>query len=273
MRQQPLSSAVTLLLAVPALAGGTVALDLSSSHNGGSVAPGAIIDWTVTATVSSGDNLGLAGVVLDLIQAPANPRLIEIAQADAVPSGMENFSVPAGISNFGEAGAPTGYVGVQRGVPGGKNLIQIGGSQNTLGVPGVAIGTNVNVISGVGQIGPQVIASGSFAAPSAPGVYAYSLTNAVANVIDQINSPPGFSSVSAATVNISAGTIQFGVQNNCPADLDHDNAIDLGDLTILLSNFGIMGGATPEQGDIDDDDAVDLSDLTILLSQFGAACP
>jgi hypothetical protein len=55
-------------------------------------------------------------------------------------------------------------------------------------------------------------------------------------------------------------------------DVNNDNVTDLGDLTILLSNFGTLSGATFGQGDLTGDGAVDLNDLTILLSGFGLSC-
>lgn len=58
----------------------------------------------------------------------------------------------------------------------------------------------------------------------------------------------------------------------CPGDLNGDHAVDIGDLAILLANFGTQSGATLEDGDLDGDSDVDLSDLTALLSAFGNAC-
>ncbi len=60
-------------------------------------------------------------------------------------------------------------------------------------------------------------------------------------------------------------------QNPCPGDLDGDLDVDLTDLSMLLSNFGITG-ATPDQGDFDGDGDVDLADLSVLLSAFGQTC-
>ena len=57
----------------------------------------------------------------------------------------------------------------------------------------------------------------------------------------------------------------------CP-DLNGDNAVDLTDLAILLSNFGLPSGATRAQGDLDGDGAVTLTDLATLLSAFGSPC-
>lgn len=58
----------------------------------------------------------------------------------------------------------------------------------------------------------------------------------------------------------------------CPADLNADGAVNLGDLTQLLSNFGMMQSANPDQGDLDNDDDVDLADLSGLLANFGVIC-
>jgi len=44
----------------------------------------------------------------------------------------------------------------------------------------------------------------------------------------------------------------------------------LGDLAILLANFGTPSGTI--YGDLDLDGDVDLSDLAILLARFGSTC-
>ncbi|MBI5864637.1 MAG: immunoglobulin domain-containing protein [Planctomycetes bacterium] len=58
----------------------------------------------------------------------------------------------------------------------------------------------------------------------------------------------------------------------CPGDFNHDSIRDLGDLTILLSNFGTASGATADQGDVDGDGDVDLTDLSAFLAMFGSPC-
>jgi len=60
-------------------------------------------------------------------------------------------------------------------------------------------------------------------------------------------------------------------ESTCPADFDGNGVVDLGDLAILLANFGTPSGAT--DGDTDGDGDVDLSDLAVLLSAFGSPCP
>ncbi|RMG39295.1 MAG: hypothetical protein D6725_05435 [Planctomycetota bacterium] len=57
----------------------------------------------------------------------------------------------------------------------------------------------------------------------------------------------------------------------CPGDFNSDGVVDIGDLSILLGNFGGAGG--PADGDMDGDGDVDLTDLASLLAVFGTPCP
>jgi len=267
-----LISTVSLLLAGTALAQ-TVTVTLTSPQNGAGVAPGATISWQIAFTASAGDNQGLALLSADLTQDAGNATLLDIPPADSVPAAMSNFSRPDGISNPGETDPVSGYTGVQRGTAGQQNLIQIGGGQNTFGqaLPvGAGIGENANVAAGVGQGGSQMLASGSFVAPSACGSYTFSLANVQANVLTQVNAPPTASTVASATVDASAGTITFSVV--IAGDLDGDGDVDLGDLAVMLSNFGTPSGALPEDGDLDGDGDVDLADLAVQLANFGSVC-
>ena len=54
--------------------------------------------------------------------------------------------------------------------------------------------------------------------------------------------------------------------------MNADGNVDLSDLAILLSHFGMQNGAGPEDGDGDADGDVDLNDLSLLLARFGSAC-
>jgi trimeric autotransporter adhesin len=56
------------------------------------------------------------------------------------------------------------------------------------------------------------------------------------------------------------------------ADLDHDGAVGLQDLLVVLQNFGRVGTMTRADGDLDDDRDVDLTDLAGLLRGFGVTC-
>lgn len=58
----------------------------------------------------------------------------------------------------------------------------------------------------------------------------------------------------------------------CPGDLTHDGAVDIEDLSILLSHFGMGSGAGPDDGDLDLDGDVDIEDLSNLLAVFGTVC-
>ncbi len=61
------------------------------------------------------------------------------------------------------------------------------------------------------------------------------------------------------------------VPADCP-DLDGDGAVNLADLSILLTNFGVASGMQFEDGDLDGDGDVDLADLSALLERFGVSC-
>jgi len=69
------------------------------------------------------------------------------------------------------------------------------------------------------------------------------------------------------------GTLNLAVTfPDIAADIDHDGDVDLGDLSVLLANFGVLSGATFEDGDIDGDGDVDLADLGVALATFGNSC-
>lgn len=54
----------------------------------------------------------------------------------------------------------------------------------------------------------------------------------------------------------------------CPGDLNGDRVVDLSDLGIVLSAYGLNAN-----GDLDGDGDTDLSDLGIVLSAYGSTCP
>jgi hypothetical protein len=58
------------------------------------------------------------------------------------------------------------------------------------------------------------------------------------------------------------------VPDSCPADLNADGAVNVGDLLQLLGAWGSSGGPA----DLDDDGLVNVGDLLILLGEWGA-CP
>lgn len=80
--------------------------------------------------------------------------------------------------------------------------------------------------------------------------------------------PTRFASTPAETF---VGTLNRGVwrltEPTLASDLDGDGDVDLGDLGILLADFGCDTGSCA--GDIDGDGATGLGDLGLLLSEFG----
>ena len=61
-----------------------------------------------------------------------------------------------------------------------------------------------------------------------------------------------------------------GAPGKCPWDLDGDGVVGIGDLLILVGNFGPCDGECP--ADFDEDGFVGASDLLALISNFGE-CP
>lgn len=55
----------------------------------------------------------------------------------------------------------------------------------------------------------------------------------------------------------------------CPGDMDADQSVDMGDLLLVLTNWGATGVVL---GDADGDRSVDMGDLTFVLGLWGDAC-
>lgn len=267
MRPIALVSTV-VLMTLPAYAGGTVTFDLSSPCADSTVGAGRLIEWTISVTVSTGDNFGLALAAVDLVQSPGNPELFDMPSG-AAPTDMQDFDDPNGITNPGPGGVGSGYGGTPVGPAGAKDLWQIGGAQNTFGVPGEGAGLDFYVRGAVGQSGAQILATGSFDAPATHGDYTFSLENAIANTLTEINSPPDFSPVSAATVVMDSASFSFWV--SIPGDVDHDGDVDMSDLAALLASYNKCAGDPRYNpaADFNCDGCVDQSDLAELLAHYG----
>jgi hypothetical protein len=261
------------IAAVPAFAGGIVSLDLTSSSAGANYrgpVP-ADVDWTLSATVSGGDNMGLACFLVDLVQDPANPDPVILTPASTIPPEMTDFDRPNGIAN------PAGYAGIQVDVgPGAKNVIQIGGAQNNFGalpnppVPGLAEDFIVNPHIGQSP-GGQVLASGSFSPPAALGVYQFSISPGEANTFDSINEPPKWSSVSAATVQMGDTGGSFSFVLCLASDADGSMDLTLNDITTLVN---LLLGSTSADAyatcavDLNDDGAINGADIPSFVDAF-----
>jgi hypothetical protein len=275
LRYKACAAVLVLGFAAVALAQPTATVTLQSSQDGQGVGAGDVIDWTIQVSVSTGDNYGLALIACDLVQDADNPEKLDLPPGDpgSIDTTMQNFDRPAGITNPGEGGAASGYIGVQRGTTGEMNLIQIGGGQNTFGEalpPGTGIAENAEVNGGVGQEGsPQIVLSGQFAAPAHSGKYVFRVENALANVLTELNTPPDHSPVAAADMVLGEEAEIFFIV--CPGDFNNSGFIDLSDLGILLAHYNQSG--TFEEGDANGDGMVNLSDLGILLAAYNTPCP
>lgn len=79
-------------------------------------------------------------------------------------------------------------------------------------------------------------------------------------------------SLSGVCFHVERTANQLEVVATMLGDLDASNSVDLGDLAILLGNFGTLSGADPGDGDLDNDGDIDISDLAIALASFGQSC-
>ena len=134
---------------------------------------------------------------------------------------MRAFDFPDGFANLGNNLLKSGFGGTQTGLEGEKNLLQIGGAQNTFGRAPADLGPNgevrrgqdVDVDLGVGQgVNGQLFATGNFRVPSVPGTYVFRASNLIANVIEQKDPAPLASLVRAADTLFINDTITFTVQ-------------------------------------------------------------
>jgi hypothetical protein len=263
-----------------ALAAGTVTFTLESPSHNQTVAPGTAITWTLKASVSTGDNVGLALFAVDLVQDPNNPAFFDLppGTAASIPTALQKFNRPAGITNPGEGGAASGYIGVQRGTVGQKNLVQIGGAQNTFGQAGTGFATDPVVVGGIGQSGAQILLTGTFNAPATGGVYKFNLANAIANVLTTVNTPPNFSPVTRATSSVTGGVVQFTVSTGpkvCKGDMNCDGVVDFKDINPFVA---ILSGSTPclaANADCNNDGVIDFKDINpfVALLSGGTTCP
>lgn len=268
-----------LLLNTSAALAAEVTFSLTTSTP--TVSPGGTIDYTIS--VEETDSTGSAGIalaVVDLVQDPNNPEMIDIPPASEGSIVLTGFNRPAGISNPGEGGASTGFIGVQRGTAGAMNLVQIGGAQNTFGQAGTIMGTDANVAAGVGQSGKVVLVSGQIPMPSTPGTYKFYLANALANTLDSVSTPPNFSPVSAATV-VATDSITIAGPDNLKGDMNCSGGVDAFDIDPFIlallnpAQYAIDYPACDvSMADINNSGAVDAFDIDPFIAcVLNAGCP
>lgn len=195
---------------------------MTSPSNGATLAPGRRVVLKLRVRVDPNDNLGLALALVDLVQDPGNPQQVSLPPGRPLVV-MSGFDWPNGFANPRKSFSASGFGGTQiRNELGGFDLVQIGGGQNTFGVPGpclgpdqdICIGQDVVVDPGVGQTSfGQVLATVQFNAPSTPGTYTFHIENAIANTLAVVNAPPMPSVVNNAQTQITpSSSVTFVVQ-------------------------------------------------------------
>lgn len=173
-------------------ASATTALNVSVRAGGASelvVPPGGIVPYEVVGLLSDDRNEGLALVGFDLIFNGGPLPHADIPTDEPTPgcdNPMINFTRPWGITNPDSPCPPAcGFGGT---IINGA-LVQVGGGQNTIrNTPGNApfpIGPVLLGVAQPGGCGPAVLVTGSFTAPSVPGVYTLMLRNMFGNIIKE----------------------------------------------------------------------------------------
>jgi len=248
-----------------AFAAGTVNLNLFSPQQGQTLAPGQLVQWRIEAEVSTGDNAGLALLLVNLEQSNFNPSFVDIPLADSVPPALASFDAPAGFSN-----SPTGYRGLRVGPVGARNLEQIGGAQNTFGVAAATMGQDVDVEPGLGQSGPMMIAEGAFRAPFVAGTYQFNLADPLANTLVTVNSAPMQSPTESAFVLVIFSSFSFNVDPtlsiagdmNCDGVVNSDDADAFALAAVAPAAYqATYPDCDPNEGDVNNDGVLDGRDI------------
>ena len=226
----------------------SVSVALLTDIAGPSVQGGTVVHYGIAAhVIDVGDSgcAGLAAVTADLQQYPltafgSQPPLA-LTPGTRGPD-LANFDRPLGIANpvpgqiTSSASAFGGTVLDTQGY-GYPGLIQIGGAQNTFGMPGTNyLGSSQTPVAGVGlQAQGQVIASGSFIAPTVPGEYALYLENVYVNYLQTVGGPGVPSEVASATVFV--GDPVFFTVVPCLVDYNHDTVVNSDDLGDFVTDY------------------------------------
>jgi hypothetical protein len=228
--------------AAPALA---TASDLdirieSSGQTSITVSPGQSISFDVIGELTDATNEGLALFSIDLTLPGATLTPVSTPATAA----MMNFASPLGMTN------PAGFGGTQN----GASLKQVGGMQNTF-KNSFAPQPSGTVIPGIAQLGsPEVLAQGSFNAPTVSGSYSLSASNVLANVIraGESGAPTwlcdaaGTGSIAGLDVNVESlsqdvSSLALGAGGTINFSLD-GGLMSAGDIYFLV---GSASGTTP----------------------------
>lgn len=243
------------------------------------VLPGQVVDWTLQVqTTPLGD--GIAYFVCDLVAADTNPATLVLAEAVRGPSGATApFDIPLGIANVKQSGASA--FGGQ--VDSTGALREIGGGQNALGTSGPSgVLQQTTPLSGVGQSGWVVWATGSITMPMTEGVYSIDLSDANASIFKRVMPSPILfngdvvvqtSPTIPVPVVIDDGQqIVVSTTDGCnDADLaDPRGILDLSDVDAFIIAFA---AGDPIADLVEPFGVVDLSDADAFIDAFLLGCP
>lgn len=206
-----------------------------------SVCPGDLVQVGLYAVSDSGSNQLLSAIDLAFVWDPTYLDLQGITQAGAVPLLASFFPVndPFGLNEVIPPQDGTGLYSAY--APFGSPVAA---------TPAGTLITTFQFIAVQSSPGPTLIEMRA------------SLGSPPASTVVWSGTAPG-TPATGTLMNARVG-VTFQI---CVADLNDDLLVDLLDLTLLLSSFGLDDG-----GDMDCDGDTDLPDLTLLLSQFGFAC-
>ncbi|QDV06669.1 hypothetical protein Poly30_21840 [Planctomycetes bacterium Poly30] len=234
--QKARACALTLALTASA-ASAQVTLDLAAVSNAGATAgdstvyalPGDVVAYAVTGQLGGEANQGLAMFAFDLSFSGG-----ALTQASAPASGaLAQFVSPLGFNN------PEGFGGTVR----GGDLLQVGGAMNTIANM-FAPSPSGTVTTGIASGMPEVLATGSLTAPTAPGTYQLTLANPFANALNTLQ-PAGFWSVKpvepADPSPLTLVVLDCGISNYCTGKLNSAGCVPA---INAVGSASISGGST-----------------------------
>jgi len=232
--------------------------------------------WTIGGVSSEAAGLGAIAPGIEILFQPdpnTGARMTNVGGGGNPGNPVTFVSLPRDQfvnQRFGANGAavivgayePTGSTGVLDGSAVNIGFIQFPPSVDGTDVPNLGYVTRVTLdLSNSAYAGADVEVSTTGAPAGHP------------NLIGEFQVAMASKEYSSPLTVLTFGFYATDPVTTCPGDLNGDGEIDLSDLSIVLSNYGTLSGAGPEDGDLDGNGTVDLADLAIFLPLFGTSCP
>ena len=218
-------------------------IDLMSPQSNSTVLPNSTVQWSIVIQMDL-NTRGLAGWSADLLQSTSNPSQFDMPPADLATSLLSDFDRPRGIANPLVTGAGGGYAGTQVGLPGARNLIQLGGAQNTFGVSLGTIGTDPLVNADIARNAQVTVASGQFFLPSTAGTYCFQLANVRVNSLERPANGAAWWVRRATTTGVNEFCVTVGGQQ-CDS-IDFNNNTVFPEDQDVIDFFAVLAGGECE---------------------------